>query len=456
MKRVLLFLGLVVLSFVSSFSALSVNDCRSIVEGDLDPDREILLTQNIDFNGSGNCFDIEPNDISFNCQGNYIDGNDTGNFMVFSNTSKDYTNISITNCNLINMSILGFSFQDLTLELSNSNVSYVERGFGSAVGNEEITYPQVNFIEKLVPVSSCGSIFTNYPFSSSYLSQNISNLTLGAGQACIRLVSGSLDCQGHTIESNIIGVSTDETYNSLRNCNIKSGSFGVEMSFSSNDLMENIIIEDASNYAFDILGVTNSVFRNITILPHVPTSLYIRSSSDNNFFEDIVIYNATSAITVGASDNNFFRNIFIQETLSSAVGILSTVLNTTFENLTIVDNSRVNIFSDYTTISNSNISSLYFASGSEHSLIQNSYLGNFSDITIQSGNWSDYNITFQGNTFLAGTAPANECFDIPYNTTCNTAFVPVISSTSSTASLFPVFGLVNVLILFGGLFLYFM
>ncbi len=456
MKRILLLLGLVILSIVSSYSALSVNNCRSIVESDLDPDREILLTQSIDFNGSGTCFDIEPNDISFNCQGNYIDGNDTGNFMFFSNTSKDYTNISITNCNLINMSILGASFEDLTLELSNSNVSYVERGFGSAVGTEEIIYTQVNFIEKLVPVSSCGSILTNYPFSSSYLTQNISNLTLGAGQACIRLVSGSLDCQGHTIESNIIGVSTDEINNSLRNCNIKSGSFGFEMSFSSNDLIENIIIEDASSFGFDILGVTNSIFRNITILPLPPVAdgFFIRSSSHNNLFEDIVIYNATDAFSVGTSDNNTFRNIIVHEALNNAFSINS--LNTTIENLEVLDNSRVTLLDDYTTISNSNISSLYFVSGSEHSLIQNSYLSNFSDIIIQSGNWSDYNITFQGNTFLTGTAPANECFDIPYNTTCNTAFVPVVSSTSSTASLFPVFGLANIIIILGGLFLYFM
>ena len=233
----------------------------------------------------------------------------------------------------------------------------------------------------------------------------------------------------------------------------------------------NITFIDSNIYnsgRIDLTGVDNSTFRDLSFYDF--DGFYIDGDSRGNLYEDFYLSgfgNIAFDISDNYNENNTYRNIYI-ENYNQGITLrrFFNTANSTFENITI--NSTTTGFSftgdDYIlndiTIVNTTTPLYFDDQGSASNLtgiyILNSYLENFSAIDIRSGNWSRNNITFQGNTFLAGTAPANECFDIPYNTTCNTAFVPVVSTPPSTASLFPVFGLVNSILLLGGLFLYFM
>ncbi len=453
MKRVLLLLGLVVLSIVSSYSALSVNNCRSIVEGDLDPDREIILTSSFQTNGSGTCFDIEPNNILFNCQGNYIDGNETGNFVFFSNSTLSYAydNVTFDNCEFRNSGLVAnyaSTFGEHILTISNSLLNQTK---GILTLEGEVDLINTPIIRKQVPVSSCFDdleLGGGYQYARYYLNGDVLNASDGA--MCFELSGIEFDCNGFWINATgLFGTAFQIEYGYdalITSCNIGS-SRGFDALFANNISVINSNIYNSGR--IDLTGVDNSTFRNLSFYNF--DGFYLDSDSRDNLYEDLYLTgfgNIAFDISDNQNENNTYRNIYI-ENYNQGITLrrFFNTANSTFENITI--NSTTTgisftgddyILNDITIVNTT--TPLYFndqggASELTGIYILNSYLENFSAIGIQSGNWSRNNITFQGNTFLAGTAPAIECFDIPYNTTCNTAFVPVVVSTSSTSSLFP-------------------
>ncbi len=560
MKRVLLLLGLVVLSIVSSYSALSVNDCRSIVEGDLDPDREIILTSSFQTNGSGTCFDIEPNNILFNCQGNYIDGNDTGDLFFLSNISQFYDNVTFDNCEFRNSSYIARG--NVFFPFLNNSILNETRGFQiNFIGDYYLVNTQI--IQKQTRINSCGiynnPFFENYSFSPSF-----PNTSTSSTSTCLKLSSINLDCNGNTFYNTSIEFSDNSPLVSnvinnvsLRNCFFINSSI-VSEEILNNSIFENLFFDniDKSKNVFDFES-NNSIFDNITALnldilitgnlensvlnnffsnnsnEIIKSTTKIKNSSisnfeslnfiraitniygvDNSIFSNMIFKSNVSTpdniIGIDSSENTIIENFFVNTTSYSGGIRLNDGVNITIrnnylintvglaigrvsmfpsENLYVYNNTVIDSQNGLRLLSvrnsyiydnifiNNTFDYSYFGSDPTSGIfIYNNYFSDLNSFDIVSPENFNSNFTYlgQGNTYGNDTAfSGTVCHATGVcdtNATVltyaefNTLIEPLLPASSTlssvvssfTGSLFPVFGLGNIIILLGGLFLYFM
>ena len=451
MKSFFLVLALV-FSTLHLYSAIQYSNCAQINESDLDSSRIIEITQNIDFNGIGSCFDIIPDNISFNCQGNYIDGNQTGILFNFSTSGVKY-NITYNNCNLRN------SAEIIEVQSSIYNVLFNNSIINETLGIHYYTRRSVFFnnteiIKKDFPIIQCDNYensnyyngdFVNYILNSSFYEASPST-------PCISI--RDFDCRGNSISTGGSSSVIDVEEGKLQNCiisNVPGSSYGV-VQIGSNSVVDNITVYGTSGVRASSstnVSITNSNFLTGSSLSRG----VILGGSSNIKLENLTVINSGLGDygilnSVGQPTYNVsMRNIYI-ENFSQGISLNDNSHNYTFENITINNTNRgmylgemINSSIDLISIINSNnpidFEFMELRSEIDESLIiRNSYLGNFTIIANSVSNWSDVNVSFFSNTFLENSAPENECFDY-LNTTCNIFPTQIQSlSSQSTASLF--------------------
>ena len=450
--------------FVNSYS-IPVSSCGNInVSGSYELSNDVG-------GSSGVCFNIVPSNVYFNCQGNSIYG--TGSIadyalMLFnaSNTNQFFTNVTFDNCHFKNFTKTVNSLYSVTT-FKNSILN--ESGEISFLAGTYI-FENTSVIKKEIVVDSCGT-YTGGDFTDLIMNSNIVNLSVSSSTACISLNNAKLDCQGNTIVSSQFGVGSASTNSGVINCVINSSTLrGVYLDHSYFSI-ENTVI----NARYGVVGAHSRFYltvRNVSIsgTPNLVEGFDFGTGANSighSTFDDILISGpGTEAFNCLNCENNTFKNVKIVNFDNSGFytfNIRSNYNNHYFDNLTIYNNSGrgFNINTNNVTIINSNISNngqgnihyeLY--SGNTNLTMRNSYLGNFSKITVDSGNWSKNKINFYDNTFLDGSARGGGCFDI-YNLTWNIPLpvIPVVSSGSVSVTGLPAFGFLSVLISF--IFIYF-
>jgi hypothetical protein len=276
----------------------------------------------------------------------------------------------------------------------------------------------VPFFFSFTQIDSCQDINESYIDGDKLVLLNQSISDFSSTFPCMALTASNFtfDCQGNIIDgvhaTSIIpyGVYIGGSNVSVKNCIITDFEHGLvgdghidNFTFSSNDqgtyqfnngvINNSFFINNGYGIGFgnDNTSVYNSYFEN--------NQEGVRlSSSSNNYFENITLFNNSQGINFASNSHN---NSFIRINLNS-----STLFEINIDDT--IQNNTNNIFND-------------------------SYLGNFSKIS--NTNWSLNPTFFNRNIFLEGSYPINECFDL-LNLTCNNFNILEINEVSKS-SLFP-------------------
>ncbi len=434
MNRVLLLLGLVILSIVSSYS-VTISDCSS----NLSVSGETYFLDSPVVGGSCN---ITSNNVALNCQDNSLSDMTV---MFFG----DLDNITVTNCVLINTSI----FSDpVLMTLTNSEFSNL------IIDGEDLSKNIItNFIffnDSRFNNLSVSNFNYFFALGSRFSNTNLSNSFFENG---VGITSG-----GEILESTIENVTL---------LNLEGG-FHLVSTRNSRYSNLNLTTNNPNNHALSFSSLTystrdeNSLVENIYVSGFA-TAIQIQSRANNITIRDSIFFNNSYGInfftsSVDAFDINIYNNTFINN--DGPIRIPG-YLDSTY----IYDNYFIN-----SSVTEFSLTDFY--GPVDNLFIYNNYFSNLSklDIYDSPGVNADFTYLGQGNTY--GNATAFSGTVCHASGVCDTnatvltyadfniliePFLPVSSSvstivSSSTASLFPVFGLVNVIIILGGLFLYFM
>jgi hypothetical protein len=133
MKQILIIFT-ILMSLITSTYAIELNSCQNITTSG-----NYTLGQDLTFSGSGTCIDMQANDVSLNCDGYSITGDDSWSSIginIYRSSSND-TNIEIFNCKLdhigTGIEVENSNYIDLiNLELLNNRDGLNLRGIYSA------------------------------------------------------------------------------------------------------------------------------------------------------------------------------------------------------------------------------------------------------------------------------------------------------------------------------------
>jgi len=279
---------------------------------------EYDLTQNVSKNGA-NCFNITAQNITLDCKGYNITGNNA------TNTAGVYStvyNTTIKNCNIFNFSA-GIIFSGATNgTIQNTNISTNQTSDGGSNG--------------------IGIYFTASSSGSSIINSNV--IAFGQG---IHLANANS--------------------NTLSNLNIISNqSAGINIDGGSNNILSNVKVTTYSNVSIYIYSGSNNTLSNFTVNSS-SNDFYINHSSTNNTIRNATLISSNGASTLLYIDTDTGKNTFCLNNFTNTSSNYVQDLNgTNYYNCTYGGNNQGNIWFNVmngsinvTGITNSSISGLY-------------------------------------------------------------------------------------------------
>ena len=438
------------------------------------------MNQSISNSATSYCMNLSVNNITFDCNGHTLDGNDdASNGIYLVRGSAETTNVTIKNCiitdwntngirlenadsnNISNVTLssnpdigIGFTSSDSnTIEYSSSNSNTY--GFWSSLSDSN-TY--LNFTT---------NSNTNYGFYIQYSDYNtltnietLDNLAEDIFYFTSTTV-GNNDC--NSVFTNVIGTESKPIvfYNSSVNLQDWNNNISeIILCNADNSVINNLVMDrtGVENNALllvitDSTNITNSRFTDLEF------GLRIRYS-DSNIFENITLNSNYVGISSQASDSNTYTNITSYSNTIDGVSLGSSHSNilsdiTSYSNSddgiqiqdgssNTISNSNVYLNTDdgiyidgnYNTISDTNI---YSQSGSgdyglyiddDHNIVENvssysNYYGMRLDSTAQNNTIYDssiYSNTYGLYVYGAGSGSPNIIYNNLFNQTNNVLF----------------------------------
>jgi len=335
---------------------ITISDCNT-----LDEENGIYyLTSDITDSPTSNCMDIAANNVTLDCQGHTIDGNDDADYGI---KISEYHNVTIKNCLITDWDVAGitvYNGNDITFK--NLNVSSNEDiGFFVFQANTTI------FINITVNENGDEGIFIDY--GSGYLLENITAKHNGQDNIAIVIINNSVLRNIETSGSSESGIRLNNAHN-INFSNIKSynnSMYGFDFGINSGFI--NISSSNFTNNGyFDIFSQVTEEYCNDTVLDNVLGTDYqeilfynseIVIDSWNDNFTSIILCNA---------DNSIINNVNLTGNKSNGIILLDTdnvnltnlYLNKSYNSLYIKNDNSVRI--ENTTIENSENYGIYFRS----------------------------------------------------------------------------------------------
>jgi len=254
--------------------------CNSAIQN-ANPHDIVYLSANIS-NHVGNCIQYNGKDnVTFDCQGNFIDGdNSAGDYGIGMNSSNGGThNSTVRNCN-----VTGFAY---AYDIHGSNN---------------------NYFDNLIGDGRHGNIV--FAFRIGGLNNSLTNITVKSNGGGIQLSS----------------------INNLTDFYIQADWYPIELESGNGHNLTNGIIDGKGGASGLTLsgGCDNSYFGNITIL-NTPRAIFIDANADNNVFTNLNITSTDEAFEIATtSDGNRIYNNYINAStyLDIADGGGTNLLNT--------------------------------------------------------------------------------------------------------------------------------
>ncbi len=252
--------------------AIDISGCSNLNQ----PGTTYLLTADITNSATSYCMNISANNVTLDCQGHNIDGDDLADYGIYiSRSSSQTTNVTVRNCNVTDWDVA-----NIYLYYANGN--------------------------NLTNVTSTSSPYYGFYLSSSN-SITISNSTANSNYYGFYLIS-----------SNSITIS-----NSTVNSNSQSGFF---ISSSNNNTISNSTVNSNSQSGFYLFSSNNNTISNSTVNSNTWYGFYLSSSNS------ITISNSTAnsnyyGFYLSSSNNNTISNSSIHNNTNYGIYLSSAGLN---------------------------------------------------------------------------------------------------------------------------------
>jgi PGF-pre-PGF domain-containing protein len=390
-KNIILVLFIFVVLSASALAA-NVTTCGTVSV-------DTNLTADI-VNNSGTCFVIGANNVTLNCGGYTIDGDDSASSYGIDVSGKD--NVTVENCTITDFN------QGMKL-LSNADFNYFynitltsnTKGIYSAYNNN-ITLTNItsyNNTEFGIQISQC----ENYTIRNISVYNNTitgsSNFVIDGKSAITQSTTHSVDrsnmVQGRPVYY-LIGNSSetidldvlDPGYFSCTSCDnvtivngstattLQNNGAGVTFADTNNSRLENVTISSNSD-GFHIYYSYNNTITNFNITSSVWQGINMRSSENNTFTNSSISSSGEHGIYIYTSHNNTLENNIVSSNTGSGIHINSgqnnTIINNTINSNTLYGSYFQDDLNNVTnnTIQSNVVSAFYFHASEENTTITN-------------------------------------------------------------------------------------
>jgi len=289
------------LNVTQSSNQLSISSCTILNA----PGAVYTLTQDIINSTASNCMDITSNNITLDCQGHTIDGNDVADFGVsILRNSSEITNVTVKNCkvtdwdsaavqsegsnngisqnNFINLTISSNPFYGLRVWDSHSNIFENITIDGSKVSMFMIANYKSNCDNRLINVYGAENklvLYYNETINIQDYNNNFSDIVLcGADNSTLsNIISSGNRTKGIIITAtnnvslsnitveNITSIRFYQSNNiSLISSDISSSENGIVSTFSNdNDIMGNVFQDNDQGISFGVFSQDWAISNNL-------------------------------------------------------------------------------------------------------------------------------------------------------------------------------------------------
>jgi len=302
---------------VTYTTSISISSCSTLDT----PGATYNLTASITNSATSYCINISTNNITLDCGGNTIDGNDVATYGIWTtNTSaKNFGNVTIQNCKLTdwkNAAIYLAAMDNSTLRWLNVS--------SSATNGIRVINSNNTIIEHIRTEYSSGSRGIDMAVSNNFLLNNITSYGNGADGIRIAGTSGAAgNSQGRVINSTILynggrGLRLDTLFNVyINNLNSSHNALaGVDFISADGSVLINSTINHnlregiAGSFGADKINISNNRIENNSWagISHQPTFGFRNAFIYNNFFNNSVNVNVSNVGAAGtATAYNFTK-----------------------------------------------------------------------------------------------------------------------------------------------------
>ncbi len=402
------------------------------------------------------CINISADNITFDCQGYTIDGNDTDNtygIYIYRNSSTN-TNITIKNCTITDWedgiyfkNASGNIFQNIISVSSQYGIYFISSSSNKLENLSLINNSFFDFYTEVKTDSDCNNELINVSGTDNkpivYYNDTVDlkNWDNNASQIILCNADNStIDniTLNHTFKNNgFLVLNTDNS--SFSNMSLNNLELGLAIISSVNNAFDNITTNNNEEFGMSLVNSSNNNFANIISNLNNFTGIFLFASNHNNKFYNIsVISNKWDGITLISSNYNTLNKI--KSNCNNETGIILWDSNfTVLANSTIQNNSGygISIFS------------------SKNNLIYNNLFNNTNNTVFAGANYTNYwNTTKQTGTRIYsngiqiggnyytnpnGTGYSDTCLDYNADNFCdeqynitdnNTDYLPLSISTA--------------------------
>jgi parallel beta-helix repeat protein len=458
MKKLMLILGLALFLCLNGVNAAtydcsSCSGCSDYIQNSSTNDI-VQLTQDIT-GVSGSCVEYSGSDnITFDCQGNTIDGDKTGTDYAIRLTSNSNNNIVMDCVNLTNfyagiqisvssnntltnntannntgmgLYLSGADDNNITNTICNNNSVHGIRLDFNSENNALSNVTASNNVQHGIQVDGDYNKFTNitvqnnlrndlfiYAITGDYPCQNNYTNIIGSGDRLIEVYNYTTTIQDKTLSELILCDANDSVVDNVTIIGSSSVYNNALMVVKTDNVTVNDINSSGNRRGVYLLYSSNITVSNSTVNSNNQDGITIRMSGNNR------VINVTSRFN-GNGINLYYSGSILNTIMDSifdenSIGVyIITAGNNTLTNITVRSNTQygVNIFrnSDYNTINDSYIENstqygFYFehitTDVPEYNLVYNNYINN-SDNYRNSTNMTNYfNTTLSLNTNILG------------------------------------------------------
>ncbi len=268
-----------------------VTQCRDLTK----PNTVYTLTKDLtdtDYT-SGNCINIQAQNITFDCQGNYIDINED-----YAGVYSNQYNTTIKNCNI--------------------SMGTADGGYGIYLNNADNSYIYNNTL--------------NEQYYGLYL--------VGTIDSVIENITANNNTQ-HGIR-----LSSNSNNNQLNKIIVNSNTrYGIYLSSSSNNNnLTNITANSNSYSGIHLASSSNNPLTNITANNNTHHGIFLASSSNNPLTDITANSNSRDGIRLSSSSNNPLTNITANSNSYYGIYLYSNSNNNNLTDITANSNSRHGIY----------------------------------------------------------------------------------------------------------------
>ena len=360
------------------------------------------LTADISGSSTSKCMEITANDITLDCQGHTIDGDNDADYGIYLyRASANTTNVTIKNCRLTDWDVYGvyLKYADGN-ELENLTIySNQDEGLGLFYSNSNIISnitSNSNADNGLDIYESSNNIFTNITANSnswsgidfsrgssnvfqdmivqSNLRENFKFMAVEDDQ-CNNLFVNVIESGGKEIKyynssvtlqdeiysslilcnadnSNLTNITTiGDTFNVLRTDNSnftdinRSNTYnGINFYYSSNNILTNLITINIDQYGFYLSFSHDNIVTYSTFTNPGGNGIYL-DGADNNTLKHIISTGGDYAgLYLKNSDNNIFQNLTLSNHDGSGVRFYETNNNNTLYDSRIENNGEAGFY----------------------------------------------------------------------------------------------------------------